>query len=210
MKTLIPFILSVPVSRNWVALLILVNLLGSLWGFNWYYWQLHETPVILWPVVPDSPGSTLLFSLFLIGLWFGRRWPWLEGIVYTAMVKYGLWTVIIFLHYWTATGDITWESIYLSSSHLGMAVEALLFLHYYRPGWLYGVIGTAWLFFNDWMDYGPFQTHPTLPGPQFIGWVADVAVALTIVSFLLFLLVSRGVRNRTLLQSRATMQPGWK
>lgn len=180
-----------PTRRFWVACLIVVNLLGSLWGFNWYYWQLKSTPLYLWPVVPDSPGSTLLFSFFLIGLWFGRRWPWFEGIVSLAMMKYGFWTVLVMGHYWLTARTATWESVYLSASHLGMAVEAMLFLLVYRPAWPWGLLGAAWLYFNDWMDYfSPYLTHPNLPLPEYVNWVAQTAVGLTTASLIIYFVLN--------------------
>lgn len=181
----------IPESRPWVRGLLVINLLGSLYGFNWYAVQLGETPLRFWPVVPDSPLSTLLFSFVLLVILAGRRWPLLEGIAYLSMLKYGLWTVAVFSQYWLVHRQADFESIHLSLSHLGMAVEAAIFLRVYSPPLVWGALGFLWLLFNDYMDYGQ-GFHPRLPDPGLGGSVALMAVSLSFLAMVVFLTV----RNR--------------
>ena len=51
-----------------VLLFLIVNLLGTIYGFIWYGNQLKETSPIFWPFVPDSPMATL-FVFVLIAFW---------------------------------------------------------------------------------------------------------------------------------------------
>lgn len=203
LRGLIRWLQSIPEDRRWLPWLIAINLGGAVYGFNWYAEQLRHTPWVYWPVVPDSPGSALLFSFFLIGLALRRRWPLLEGVASMMMIKYGLWTLVVMSHYWLTTGTAPFESVHLSISHAGMAIESLLFLRVYRPGMAYGILGLAWLLFNDAWDYLG-GTHPTLPLPEAIGWVSVFAVSLSLAAFALFLVVTRGERSGPWLQGIRT------
>lgn len=187
--------MNIPRQRGWVAFLILVHLVGSLYGFYWYGGQLLTTPARYWPVVPDSPGSTLLFTFFLVALYAGRRLRWLEGLAYLSMFKYGLWSVFLFSHFWVTQHYATFESIHLSLSHFAMAVEAVLFMVWYRPGRVWGFLALGWLLFNDLMDYVVLGTHPTLPVPGALGYAAVTAFGLSFVAFLVFLGVTGGKSN---------------
>lgn len=179
---------AIPRSRLWLKILIMINLLGSLYGFNWYYHQLRSTPIKFWPVVPDSPLSTLLFSFLLIVFYFGRRSPLLEGIAYLSMIKYGLWTVVVFIQYWVVRQQFDFESIHLSLSHLGMAIEAIIFMRVFSPSIAYAVVGVLWLLFNDYMDYVR-GFHPNLPAPELetlVGWTALALTSVAAASFFVF------------------------
>jgi len=186
------WMLGIPGDRRWIAVLIAVNLSGSLYGFNWYREQLRATPLRYWPVVPDSPLSTLLFSLFLIAVYFGRRYPWLEALSELAMIKYGLWTPLVIGQHWWVHRVVDFEDVHLFLSHLAMAVEATLFLRFYRPGPVLGLPGLVWglpalgwLLFNDYMDY--FRGfHPALPAPELIEVVKVFSLVITGLSALLY------------------------
>lgn len=173
-----------------IGVLIAVNLFGTAYGFWWYHGQLRETPLIFWPVVPDSPGSTLLFALFLITLMRNVRKPLLAALAYMSSFKYGLWTPLVMGHMWLTTGEVTFESVHLSLSHLGMALEALLFARVHRPLRPFLPAALGWLLFNDFMDYA-LGLHPVLPVPEAAGTVGSLAVFLSFLSFLMFGLPAR-------------------
>lgn len=190
------WLLGIPGDRRWIAVLIVVNLGGSLYGFNWYREQLQATPLRYWPVVPDSPLSTLLFSLFLTAVYFGRRYPWLEALSGLAMIKYGLWTPLVIGQHWWVHRVVEFEDLHLFLSHLGMAVEAMLFLRFYRPGLLSGLPAVGWLVFNDYMDY--FRGfHPSLPAPELVEVVKIFSIAITGLSGLLYLALRRVPQERS-------------
>lgn len=182
--------------RRWWQALFWINLFGSFYGFWWYRNQLAETPVRYWPVVPDSPGSTFLFSLFLLALLAGagtvtppdaagrsrlRGWLGVLGaIAFVSNMKYGMWTAIVLPQAGFVTGYWTFDHIHLSLSHLGgMWVQGLLYSRYYRPSLGAALTALAWMYVQDYLDYFLLMTHPTLPEPALFGSVRWIAVGLS-------------------------------
>lgn len=171
-------ILRLPEDRRWALGLVALNLGGSLYGFQWYGAQLACTPWWQWPVVPDSPLSTLLFSVFL-GFWFWGRPPALLSALATmGMLKYGAWTMFIFGQIWWAGYAVAAEDLLLFISHLGMVVEALIFLRYLKLPGRAVAAAVAWYALNDLADYG-LGFRPPLPAPEFLSTVTVAAVVLT-------------------------------
>lgn len=198
-------------SRHWWLILLWVNLLGSLYGFWWYQEQLLATPLRYWLVVPDSPGSTLLFSMFLALLLTGRVWGgageprvWLTGwvsllaaVAFTSNMKYGLWTATVLPEYARRSGDLTPDIIYLSLSHLGMWFQALLFSWRYRVARSASLAALAWLLFQDYVDYWLLNTHPALPAAWMQPFARDTAIVLSLVwgGYVIWLSLARNGRD---------------
>lgn len=166
--------------RIWWALLW-VNLLGSLYGFYWYWPQLRVTPWYEWIIVPDSPGSTFLFTILLFVMLRGGYWRWLAALGYVSLMKYGMWTAIVLPHHAIWAGFWLPEDFYLSASHLGMWFEGLLFSLRYPVGRAWAVVALGWMAFQDLVDYVWLGTHPTLPDNRLLGWAALTAVLLSLV-----------------------------
>lgn len=189
-------------SRRWWWVLFWVNLLGSLYGFWWYRDQLLATPVKYWLIVPDSPGATLLFTFFLVflvlrGTSAADRAPvllcgWagvLAALAFVSNMKYGLWTATVLPDYAWRAGKVTPDIIYLSLSHLGMWVQALLFSWHYRPSRGASLATLGWLLFQDYVDYWLLNTHSTLPADWMVPFARGMALLLTVLwgSYLLWL-----------------------
>lgn len=168
----------IPHDRRWLQALVTVNLLGSIYGFNWYAQQLAATPRHLWPVVPDSPLSSLGFGVYLAFRLAGRATPWLAALVQLATFKYGLWTVVVLGSYALRTGDLNPELLLLVGTHAGMALEAYLLMRADPAPAGPVAAAFAWLVLNDGFDY-LLGTHPTLPDPSAVQVVAVQAAALT-------------------------------
>lgn len=170
-----------PEDRRATFLLLLVNLFGTVYGYWWYRDQLAATPIRAWPVVPDSPTATGLFALFLAALLRGREIPPLSAFAFLSSVKYGLWTPAVMAHYWVTAGRATFESIHLSLSHLGMALEAFIYMRAFPPRRPSVLLAGAWLLFNDFADYA-LGFHPFLPvaGPAAASFAAAAAVLLSL------------------------------
>jgi uncharacterized membrane protein YpjA len=141
----------------------LVNLVGTLFGF-WYYagrrfsapfiaGQFAQTPVIAWPVVPDSPVATLFIGLSLAAWKLGYDAEWLHVMAFFGCIKLGLWTPYV-QYFINGLGDVPlWLYHFLVWSHLAMAVEAFLIYRYSEfPVWAVAV-ATTWYLFNDVVDY---------------------------------------------------------
>jgi len=144
--------------------IILVNLLGTAFGF-WYYgvrvwppgvtWQLAREPIVMWPFVPDSPLATLLFALALFGILRGRARPTLVALGFIGSLKLGLWTPFVLVAFSEAFLATTTTAMYvfLLVSHLGMAVQAVLLARLARFRVRGVVIAVGWYLLNDIVDY---------------------------------------------------------
>ena len=80
--------------RSVLLFLLVVNILGTIYGFIWYGNQLKETLPIFWPFVPDSPMASLFclcFNRFLIK----RNWGLIEALAIVTLIKYGIWAVVV-------------------------------------------------------------------------------------------------------------------
>jgi len=160
--------------------LIVVNGLGSLYGYYWYHEQLAASPVYLWTFVADSPFATTLLTLALL-LRGGGVWVLLfQTVAFTAAVKYGIWAIVIITQYWFGGGPVEIMVAALWLSHLGMAVEGAIFLKNLRPGLAIAAFTGLWMLLNDLMDYS-IGIHPYLytAGQKFLA--ASAALALTII-----------------------------
>lgn len=186
MRGSIRWLLAVPHNRALVKLILAVNLFGTGYGFYWYRGQLASVQPAVWPVVPDSPLATLYFALLLAAILSGRGTAAIGSLAYAAGFKYGLWTPAVMSYFWVEAQTMTFESVHLTLSHLGMALEAAIFQRVYRPhpGWT--LAAGAWLLFNDLVDYG-LGLHPTLPMSGQEGFAAAAAFLLTPAAVLLTL-----------------------
>lgn len=192
----ISFFSNIPRDRRWWWVLLIVNLVGSVYGFYWYRYQLAETPLRFWILVPDSPGSTLLFSFVLIGLLLGRQNQWLAAFAFASIMKYGLWTVLVLGGNAVARGVLDFESFHLSLSHFGMFLEGFLFARVYRPDLRPVLLAGAWLALQDFVDYRLWDLHPTLPDGVTQAGAETIAVWLSIVAFVI-LTYSALTRSKT-------------
>ncbi|MDA8236060.1 MAG: DUF1405 domain-containing protein [Clostridia bacterium] len=164
---------------KYIKLLILVNFIGSIYGYYWYRYQLAENPWYLWPLIPDSPLSSTLFMLAMYFWLKGRLNPAFGLLAFLMVIKYGIWAVVINLQYWYLTGIFTIENWMLTLSHGGMALEGYLFLRNYPfTRWALYLAG-GWLVIEDIADY-LFGLHPYLFAEAQWGLALVTAIILTI------------------------------
>lgn len=143
--------------------LIIINFLGSIYGFYWYKNQLIQTsPGFLRIFVPDSPTGSILFTFFLIALVVGRSIPTLEAFAAVTNFKYGVWAVAVIMGGWMMGGEQHWSDYMLMFSHGGMALESLLYAKFYTIRIRHLLLVAIWTIWNDWMDY-MLDIHPWLP-----------------------------------------------
>ncbi|MFB6184175.1 MAG: DUF1405 domain-containing protein [Haloarculaceae archaeon] len=133
--------------------IVAVNLAGTAFGFWYYRAQFAMTPLIAWPVVPDSPMATLFIALSLAAWKLDYDVEPLHMLAFFGCIKLGLWTpyVQVFLN---GVGSIAlWLYWFLILSHLAMATEAFL-IHRYARFTVGGVaVAVGWYALNDVVDY---------------------------------------------------------
>jgi uncharacterized membrane protein YpjA len=147
--------------RWFLKILVVINFLGTIWGFWWYHEQLSLTPLAWWPLVPDSPFASACFTITLVLFLAGKRSKWFHLIACFLSIKYGIWAVAVISDNWLAGNPMELEQIMLWSSHMGMAAEGIIYLGLIWPrklSWIPFVIFT-WL--NDGADY-LYNQHPYL------------------------------------------------
>lgn len=169
-------------SRSILWALLIINGLGTIYGFIWYGNQLLDTPWQYLIFVPDSPTASGFFTLFILYRLMGSSNRWIESFAAVTSLKYGIWAVAMIVL--GAIGRLAplGESLSLASfdqvdwmlmtSHSGMALEALLFIKWYRFKWIHLLGIGLWTILNDFMDYIA-GVHPYLPG-SLNRWVISI------------------------------------
>ncbi|MBW7473419.1 DUF1405 domain-containing protein [Paenibacillus oenotherae] len=157
-------------------LLFLVNAAGTVYGYMWYGNQLEYTwnhhPLWQLIFVPDSPTASLFFTLSLLYLLFPHAGKpskaftairmGIEALAVVTSMKYGIWAVAMIVG-GAAQGDtLEWQHYMLIASHLGMAIEALLYVRFMIFKRMAARLATYWLILNDTVDY-TCMVFPWLP-----------------------------------------------
>lgn len=130
-----------------------MNLLGTVYGYDWYMWQLKITDPIFWVFVPDSPTASLFFTIAILGWIIGKHFKLMEALALITLVKYGLWAVVMNLLTLLENGSIGWIGWMLIISHFAMALQALLYIPFYKFSFGHIVIAAIWTIHNDFIDY---------------------------------------------------------
>lgn len=177
------FFRTVATSRGWWWALLGINFFGSLYGFWWYGDQLARSPLWQWPIIPDSPGSTFLFCIWLAFLLAGADWrrpgmQWLGAIAFVSNMKYGLWTAIVLPQAGLTFGWV-FDFVHLSISHAGMWLQALIFARFYPPASVPATGALLFMWAQDLIDYQILMTHPTLPYPSEFNFARGTALLLS-------------------------------
>lgn len=168
-----------------LTVLILFNLLGTVWGIIWYGPQLAITPWYLMLFVPDCPLQALIFAVFLKAYPFrsSSTVAWQDFLAWLAVlgaIKYGLWTQII-LGQAVAADSYSADTLMLLASHFGMMMEGLIYFPLgLRRFWPVVAVG-LWFAVNDGFDY-LLDTHPALPLYNQEGMAFFTAAVLSVVT----------------------------
>lgn len=183
-------------SRGFLWLLFIFNLLGTIYGYYWYGNQIEYTLANnpLWQVifVPDSPTASLFFTLSLMFLIWSKplenfRWirVLLESLAVVTSVKYGVWAVSIIFAGAYQGNTIGWQDWMLVASHTAMAVEALLYVRFFKFGTGILIGAGLWTLLNDMVDY-TFEVFPWLPAQLMddLSSVRTFTITLTLLSVL--------------------------
>lgn len=98
---------------QFIVILLIINLFGTIYGYLWYGNQLSNTPIYFLPFVPDSPTASLFFTIFLFFILKGKNIPLIEALAFTTLVKYGLWAVVMNMLTLLVNGSLSWQSYML-------------------------------------------------------------------------------------------------
>ncbi|HDR7792594.1 TPA: DUF1405 domain-containing protein [Bacillus luti] len=139
--------------RSVLLFLLVVNILGTIYGFIWYGNQLKETSPIFWPFVPDSPMASLFFVFVLIAFLTKRNWGLVEALAIVTLIKYGIWAVVVNAITIYVKGPIGVMGYMLMLSHFAMAVQGVLYAPFYRIKKWHFVVASIWTLHNDVIDY---------------------------------------------------------
>lgn len=183
--------------RSVLAVALLINLLGTVFGYYYYQNLLASSPAWKWIFIPDSPNSTLIFSAAIVLILLGRPSSTLGALGCVYIMKYGLWTMFVILYFpefflaprWA---DYYWLMFWL---HLGMVLEPLLILHTLRKNLRTLLVPLVLLLINDYADYAA-GTSPLYSFPlDGLGVTPVFSVFETLV---LSIVVYRLAENKTL------------
>ena len=169
-----------------VAIIILLNLFGLLYGIYCYYDELiyfFKKPYLL-IFVPDCPLYVLLFIISFPLLLIGKRYNLLYFLTGSGILKYSIWTIFVlsfFSSYYPKP-----ESYILIFLHILMFLEGFLFFGI-KLKILYLPIIISWFLLNDFVDYS-LGTAPTIPESNLI---LPVSILLSIFIPIFFFLLSK-------------------
>ena len=161
------------------------NLLGTVFGF-WYYGftplptdtptitgQFAIEPVVMWPLVPDSPVATLFIALAIAAWKLDYDVPALGALAFFGCLKLGAWTPFTLLVF---AEDFSYLHVamynFLFWSHLAMVVEGFVLYRLYDFPVRAVAVAVAWYLGNDIVDYFvPIvgDPHHTLIPAEFVG-----------------------------------------
>lgn len=189
--------------RWFLILLLAVNVFGTIYGYIWYADQIAATPWYFLIFVPDSPTASLFFCGVLTAFLFGKRIPLLEALAAVTLLKYGVWAVVMILAGAAMGSPIGILNYMLIVSHLGMAVQGLLYAPYYRIRPWHIIVTALWTLHNDFIDY-VFYMHPWVAGSirAYIPEIGYFTFWLSIVSLLTVYLLNRFAYKRSLQYER--------
>jgi len=194
-----------------------VNGVGTIYGFEWYRNQmvqtLQEKAYWLLFFVPDSPTASLFFTgaiAYLLLDQYKKRHNnerkrtkrdmfrhLIEAAAVITSIKYGLWAVIMIIAGTMQGVPFEWQHGMLIVSHLGMAVEAIIFARFMGFRKIHIIIVTVWTISNDFIDYH-FGVFPGLPRVlhEYLPVIKWLTVTLSLMS-ILFAYISMWLRKKT-------------
>ncbi|MEO4053153.1 DUF1405 domain-containing protein [Solibacillus sp. CAU 1738] len=139
--------------RAFLILLLIINFLGTVYGYYWYGSQLAITEPKFYIFVPDSPTASLFFCFAIVGWLLGKNFKLMEVLALVTLIKYGLWAVVMNLLTFAEVGYLGPDGWMLVFSHFMMAVQAMLYLPKYRFDFWHIVVAAIWTLHNDFIDY---------------------------------------------------------
>lgn len=175
-------------NKKMLWLILLCNILGTLYGYIWYGGQLSVTDWRYKIFVPDSPTASLFLCIVLIAYLFDKNLPIIEALAFVTLIKYGIWAVIMNIIMFIQYDNITIVGCMLIMSHGIMALEAFLFYRRFKITLVGFIVTMIWAFHNDIIDY-VFMQYPYYDFIEsHLASVAYLAFWLSVIPLLLYLI----------------------
>lgn len=187
------------IGRRWfIASLLAVNLGGTIYGYIWYEVQLANTPPIFLIFVPDSPTASLFICVVLAAFLFKKNIPIVEALAAVTLLKYGVWAVVMIIAAGAAGTTIGPLDYMLIVSHLGMAIQGLLYTPYYRIKPWHLILVAIWTLHNDVIDY-IYNMHPWVASSiqPYLQEIAYFTFWLSIISLFTVYILNKYTMERT-------------
>nr|WP_091772254.1 DUF1405 domain-containing protein [Piscibacillus halophilus] len=183
--------------RTFLILLLIINILGTIYGYIWYEYQLVQTPLHFIPFVPDSPTASLFFVIVLIGFLMGKNFKLFEALAMLTLFKYGVWAVVMNILTFIEVGHTTPAGLMLIASHGAMAIQGLLYASFYTIELIHLVIAGVWTLHNDVIDYvyGMMPIYGSLN--QYMSHIGYFTFWLSLLSIWLVYKYGMGQRSNT-------------
>ncbi|TDM13225.1 DUF1405 domain-containing protein [Macrococcus lamae] len=172
-------------NRYFLVFLIMCNLLGTLYGYYWYGSQLARTKWYFMPFVPDSPTASLFLVIALIFIVAGRHSGLMESLAFVTLIKYGVWAVVMNIFTFIEIEEVTGTGLMLCLSHGIMAIEALIFLPFFKIKKWHILVTIIWVFHNDVIDYVYMQYPVYSMLEQYIRHIGYFAFWLSVIPLVL-------------------------
>ena len=155
MKDLMIFIESDILSiKSFMWLLFIVNLLGTIYGYYWYeVTVVHNRTKISIYLYRIVQLQVYFSQLHYLAWLLKKNWKLIEALALITLVKYGLWAVVMNIWTYVETGLYWLDGVDVVASHFAMAVQAILYIPFYRFTWIHIVIAAIWTLHNDVIDY---------------------------------------------------------
>ena len=77
----------------------------------------------------------------------------MEALAIITLFKYGVWAVIMNILTLMTTGYLPWQGYMLIASHLGMAIQGILYAPFYRIKPWHLIFAAIWTIHNEIIDY---------------------------------------------------------
>lgn len=137
-----------------LALVVLATLTGG---------RASELGWARWLGLYNSMFALLALLCLLFAAFWERTPNWLLSLASMGQIKYGIWTVVAWVVFWiNSRGNFTFESLFMTATHLAMIGQGLILLAYFRPTSGGALIAGGWFLLSDFVDYG-LGFYPRLP-----------------------------------------------
>ncbi|NOZ27857.1 MAG: DUF1405 domain-containing protein [Chloroflexi bacterium] len=155
-----------PRARSWMRAALWIVGASSLVAMGVAAWAGGRASPLLWArwIAAYEGMWALLGGLCLITAAVWNRVPneWLS-IAAMGQIKYGLWTVFAWVVFWWNTrGFVTFESVFMTVTHMAMIAQGMMLFTYYRPSRRGALVAGGWFLLSDFVDYG-LGYYPRLP-----------------------------------------------